>query len=362
MAIDIQNFRNISGVNRVLIDQQGGGEAVQTKGSHFLGKAVTWIKDVFGGQDRVAENLQARNTFYGALVRAEGQPAADRAMTSVLGRNWNTDFHSLSGREVQLGQNQTAATQFGNALALPNLINTVWTGVRHTEINVQGTPLGDRLDQARQTHGYPEAGFHDRQVFERFMGLVAKDPDFPRASLPPERLEALADQAITEHYQQVQANFDKEHPGLAEYGQGHPQEVGFRSPSLLNRLEGQVLDNTIAFDEGDHKDAALHAIALLKAAPNILGEISFDHGRVTDSIQQIGELANAVREVREQLDQMAHIEEGGQNLDLLAALHTELGTLRTIRSPRKMSLTPALCWRRPARKARSLTSPPKSTT
>ncbi|MDQ5907967.1 MAG: phosphatidylinositol-4,5-bisphosphate 4-phosphatase [Pseudomonadota bacterium] len=352
MAIDIQNFRNLSGVNRVLIDQQLGGDSVQTKGSHFLGKAVTWLKDVFGGQGRVAENLQARNTFYNALVRAEGQPAADRAMTSVLGRNWNTDFHSLSGREVQqvldkarhirmdtMGQNQTAATQFGNALALPNLIDTVWTGVRHTEINVQGTPLGDRLDQARQNHGYPEAGFHDRQVFERFMGLVAKDPDFPRAPLTTQRLEALADQAITEHYQQVQANFDKEHPGLAQYGQDHPQEVGFRSPSLLIRLEGKVQDNTIAFDEGEHKDVALNALKHLKEAPKILGELSFDHSKVTDSIEEIEDLSQAVQMTRLQLDQIAQIEEDGQNLDLLAALHTELETLAERLEDKRTMLT-----------------------
>lgn len=338
MALDIQNFRNISGVNRVLInDAQEGGPTVQTKGSHFLGKAVTWIKDVFGGQERATENIQARNVFYQALVRAEGQQAADRAMTAVLGQNWGTDTHSLSGREVQkvldtarhirmdtMSQNQMEATRFGNALMDMNRILDVFDGGRHTEIHVQGTPLGHLLDQARLEHGYPQADFHDRQVFERFMTLVAKEPDFARAPLTQERLTELAQKAIHDHYQQVQANFDKEHPGLAQYAQDQ-----FRSPSLLPRLAEQVQNDVILFEQPEQKEVVLGAFRHLQDAPRLLGELSFDHARATQALQEIGELAHSVQQTREQIDllQAESFLSSEEPNPLLEALQTELMTL-----------------------------------
>lgn len=339
MVIEIQNFRNLDSANRVLTQNQDGG-SVRTKGSHFLGKAVTWIKDVFGDQDRVAENLRAKNDLYQALIRSEGQQTAKLAMKSVLGRNWKTDFRSLSGSDVKkvldkachirmgmMSQNQMTASAYGNSLTLLNRLETAWTGFRHSDINITGTPLGNRLAQARQENGYPVSRLHDTQVFERFMTLVSREPQFTREPISQERLGQLADKAISEHYQGVQERFDHEHPGLARYGKDHP-EVGFRSPSLLRRLAQKVEGGQITFDKPQMKEVALHALQHLQDGPRLLGEVSFDHGKATQALHEIAQLADHVQQTRLQLDHLVEqLEDHETPPPLLEALHQELESL-----------------------------------
>ncbi len=322
MSIDIQQFRDLSDANRVLIDSHQ--QTVQTKGSWTLGKVVTWVKDLAAGADtpRAQANQEARAALFDALNRSEGQSASQRAMSQVLGATWATATHSLSGRDVQqvldtarqirmdtMAQNQVAAARYGNANASPaNMVAAAVSeafGERHdTSIRLQGTELGNRLEAARHAQGYPSSSSHDKQVFERFMGLVTKDPGFARESLPAKTLQDLADRAITQHYGQVQANFDQEYPGLARFSEGSAMSLGFRSPSLLNRLEGAINENRTGLLE-EEVQPALRAIELLKASSSKLGEISFDHAKAVQSLSQIQTLSAEVTAVRDVLDQLA---------------------------------------------------------
>jgi hypothetical protein len=89
--------------------------------------------------------------------------------------------------------------------------------------------------------------------------------------------------------------------------------LGFRSPSLLNRLEGAITENRTGLLEGEVQPA-LRAIELLKASSSKLGEISFDHGKAVESLAQIQTLSADVTAVRDALDQLADAafdDEGG---------------------------------------------------
>ena len=216
MAIGIEHFRNIAttGANRVAIGGAGHDQVVQAPLS-FAGKVVAWRSPVHAtSMAQAHENIDARTTFYNALVRSYGQQTADQVMNSRFGSPlaFRQDSNRLSSSTIKQvlteADRLTMRDMRTNRQAAANFISGGHLTARFAATVGQPVGVGAGL-------GVPAQFATDPEFQAAFRRAVVRHPDYGKAPLSGATLRQLADDTAQSFFQAKADRFQRTYPGLA---------------------------------------------------------------------------------------------------------------------------------------------------
>jgi phosphatidylinositol-4,5-bisphosphate 4-phosphatase len=219
MSIGLEYFRRAAafGGDRYVLDSKSNGDVELKKAElTFNGRVVAWLNNEsfqHGTATQQDENRFFKLKFYQALVKANGQEIADRAVQAASGLNrdaWLASGMAYGGKQIKKVLDEAQMCR-----------KSAWD---QTNRNVRdflrpGGEFETVFNQQNMNLGLPASDVRDEQLRELFKYEVAADPRYGKVALGTQELGVIAQRAMREFEAQKREDFRDEYRGLANFVQ-----------------------------------------------------------------------------------------------------------------------------------------------
>lgn len=288
-GIGIQDFRSLITNKgdlenrRVTIDtdQNNGSQSIRAPNS-LWGRICDWFSPSVSN-NVARENQEARQTFYDALVKAEGKEFAEQVIQSTLG---------MTGEQfVQTRGTLQASTikQIINKADTERERITTMDGARLNQF-IDNNHLSDVAARCSSEFGFPDLEPDDPDLVKAFRDRVRMDPDFGHKLYSFEDLQNLARDAVRICCETKQAKFDEQFPALSKLENGHPHDMGEYFDNIRSDLRREPLGQL----SQDQKQWVNDSLDGIETSTRLLSMMTFN-------VEDIGDLKSELLAKRNEL-------------------------------------------------------------
>jgi hypothetical protein len=308
MSLSIENFRalvtnkaDLENRRVTVGDQQDGGQRITAPNS-LWGRVVDWWKGTDIGQARAHENTTARESFYNALVKAEGQAFADRIVEEALGYDSGTFTAKTTSLQASKIQQvfDTADRLRGETLTQNNRVAREF---------IDSTDFADMAALIGEDLGHPGIDTEDPELGTCFRHAVRFNPDYGRKEFANQDLGKMAREAVELYCEQKKARFEEQYPSLSKLENGHSHDSATFFRKVRGDLEKPPLSDLTV--NGEKTPGA----KWIKDATRALENCAFDLGRMHFEPEEAMRLQDRIFERRSDVSDLLESDAIKQTFD-----------------------------------------------